>query len=54
MTTATAPTTAAVAEELVAFCRAGKNMDAVNALYSPDIVSIESMGNETMPREQRT
>ena len=53
MTTATDPTTAAVAEELVSFCRIGKNMDAINSLYSPDIVSIESMGNETMPREQK-
>ena len=54
MTTATAPnTTAAVAEELVSFCRAGNFMDAVNALYSPDIVSIESMGNEQMPREMK-
>jgi len=54
MTTATAPTTtAAVAEELVALCREGKNLDAINTLYSPDIVSIESMGNETMPREMR-
>jgi len=54
MTTATAPsTTAAVADELVSFCRTGKNMDAINSLYSPDIVSIESMGNETMPREQK-
>ena len=54
MTTATAPTsTAAVAEELVSFCRAGKNLDAINSFYAPDIVSIESMGNETMPREMR-
>ena len=53
MTTATEPTTATVAEELVSFCRAGKNLDAINSLYSPDIVSIESMGNETMPREQK-
>src|SRR5438270_13239718 len=54
MTTATAPTsTAAVAEELVSFCRAGKNLDAINSFYAPDIVSIESMGNETMPRELR-
>lgn len=51
MTTATEPTTATVAEELVSFCRAGRNMDAINTLYSPDIVSIESMGNEQMPRE---
>jgi len=54
MTTATAPnTTAAVADELVSFCRVGKNLDAINALYSPEIVSIESMGSETMPREQK-
>ena len=53
MTTATAPSTSAVADELVSLCRAGKNTDAINALYSPDIVSIESMGNETMPREQK-
>ena len=53
MTTATSTTTAAVADELVSHCRAGKNLDAINSLYSPDIVSIESMGNETMPREMR-
>lgn len=49
MTTATSSTTAAVAEELVALCRAGRNMDAIEAFYSPDIVSIESTGNEQMP-----
>ena len=53
MTTATPTATAAVAEELVAFCRAGRNMDAINTLYSPDIVSIESMGNEQIPRETK-
>jgi ketosteroid isomerase-like protein len=54
MTTATAPTsTASVADELVAFCRVGKNMEAINSLYSPDIVSVESMGNEQMPREMK-
>lgn len=51
--TATPTTTAAVAEELVSFCRAGRNLDAINTLYSPDIVSIESMGNEQMPREMK-
>ena len=51
MTTATPTATAAVAEELVAFCRAGRNMDAINTFYSPEIVSVESMGNEQMPRE---
>ena len=51
--TATPTTTAAVADELVSFCRVGKNLDAINNLYSPDIVSIESMGNEQMPREMK-
>ena len=55
MTTAapSSTTTAAVAEELVSFCKAGNFMDAINTLYSPDIVSVESMGNETMPREMK-
>jgi hypothetical protein len=49
--TATATSTAAVAEELVSHCRAGNFIDAINALYSPDIVSVEPIGNEQMPRE---
>ena len=53
MTTATPTATSTVADELVSFCRAGRNMDAINTLYSPDIVSVESMGNEQMPREQK-
>ena len=52
-TTAPATPTTAVAEDLVSFCRAGRNLDAINTLYSPDSVSIESMGNEAMPREMR-
>ena len=53
MTTAAPSTTTAVAEELVSFCRVGKNLEAINQLYSPDIVSVESMGNEQMPREMK-
>jgi ketosteroid isomerase-like protein len=53
MTTAAPTSTAAVAEELTAFCRAGRNIDAINTLYSPDIVSVESMGNAQMPAETR-
>jgi ketosteroid isomerase-like protein len=53
MTTAAPTNTATVAEELVALCRAGRNMDAINSLYSPDIVNVESMGNAQMPREQK-
>ena len=53
MTTAAPTSTATVAEELVAFCRAGRNMDAINTLYSPQIVSVESMGNAQMPQEMK-
>jgi hypothetical protein len=50
--TAAAPTsTAAVANELVALCRAGRNLDAIAKLYSPKIVSIESVGTPEMPAE---
>ena len=45
--------TAEVAEELVSLCRAGRNADAIKNLYSPDIVSVESMGNDVMPREMK-
>jgi ketosteroid isomerase-like protein len=49
-----APTaTAAVAEELADLCRAGKNLDAVNKLYSPKAVSIEPVGSPEMPAEMR-
>ena len=53
MTTAAPTSTATVAEELTAFCRAGRNIDAINTLYSRDIVSVESMGNAQMPAETR-
>jgi ketosteroid isomerase-like protein len=53
MTTAAPTATATVAEELVSLCRAGRFLDAVNTLYSDDIVSVESMGNEQMPREMK-
>ena len=50
--TARAPApTATVAQELVDLCRAGKNFEAIDKLYSPDITSIESMGSESMPKE---
>jgi ketosteroid isomerase-like protein len=50
--TATAPaSTTSVANELVALCRAGRNLDAIAKLYSPKIVSIEPVGSEAMPAE---
>jgi len=51
MTTATSTSTAAVAEELVSHCRAGNFIEAINTLYSPDIVSVEPIGSEQVPRE---
>lgn len=34
--------TLAVGKKLVEMCREGKNMEAMDALYSPDIVSVEA------------
>ena len=51
MTAAAPASIASVAQELVALCRARRNLDAIDKLYSPKIVSIEPMGNETMPAE---
>ena len=49
MTTAAPTATESVARELVDFCKAGRNMDAIAKLYSPDIVSTEPMDFEGMP-----
>jgi SnoaL-like domain len=38
-----------VGKKLVAMCREGKNMEAVEQLYSPQIVSIEAMSDGKMP-----
>ena len=40
-----------VGEKLVAICKEGRNMEAIETLYSPDIVSIEAMGSDEMPAE---
>ena len=51
---ATAPaSTAAIAEELVSLCRAGKYLDAVARLYSNDIVSVEAVDSPQKPAEMR-
>jgi hypothetical protein len=51
MTAAAPASTAAVAQELVALCRARRNLDAIDKLCSPTIVSIESVGSSQMPAE---
>ncbi len=42
----------AIGKQLAEFCNQGKNMDAINALYSDNIVSVEAcdMGNPDMPQ----
>jgi len=45
--------TKTVGERLVELCREGKNLDAIDTLYSPEIVSVEPRGNEMMPAEMK-
>ncbi|HEV8659951.1 MAG TPA: nuclear transport factor 2 family protein [Thermoanaerobaculia bacterium] len=42
-----------VGDKLVEFCRKGKNMEAIDKLYSKDVVSIEAQGSPEMPAEMR-
>jgi ketosteroid isomerase-like protein len=42
-------TTKEVADQLVALCRAGKNLEVVDNLMSADVVSVEATGSEDMP-----
>lgn len=41
-----------IAADLVDKCRQGRNLEAIDAHYSDDIVSIEPVGNEQMPARQ--
>lgn len=49
MTAAATATTATVAQELVALCRVGRNMEAISKLYSPNIESVEPVATPAMP-----
>ena len=42
-----------VGKKLVELCKQGKNQEAMETLYSPDIVTIEAMDMPNMPREMR-
>jgi len=42
-------TTKEIAARLIRLCRAGKNLEAVDTLMSADVVSVEAMGDATMP-----
>src|SRR4051794_5439505 len=39
-----------VGQKLVEFCRQGKNVEAVNTLYDPKIVSVETMKDPMFPQ----
>ena len=43
------PTPLEVGKKIVELCRQGKNLEAIQTLYSPKVVSIEAHGDETMP-----
>jgi ketosteroid isomerase-like protein len=51
MTTAAPSATTTIAQELVTLCRKGQNLDAINRLYSPNIVSVEPVSAPNMPAE---
>ena len=42
-----------IGKSLVDLCNQGKNMEAVDKLYSKDIVSVEAAGGDQMPREMK-
>ncbi len=46
-------TTKEVADKLVGFCSTGKLDEAVNGLYSPDIVSVEAIAPPGQSRESK-
>jgi hypothetical protein len=42
-----------IGQKLVALCKEGKNLEALNTLYSEDAESIEATGTEEMPAEMK-
>lgn len=51
---ATLTETLTVGKKLADLCNQGKNIDAINALYDKDIVSVEAMcGTEDMPQTMK-
>ena len=42
-----------IGKTLVDLCNQGKNMDAIDSLYSKDVVSVEAIGSPEMPREAK-
>jgi ketosteroid isomerase-like protein len=42
-----------VGEKLVSLCSKGKNLEAIESLYSKDIVSVEAISSPEMPAKMR-
>ncbi len=42
-----------IGKTLVDLCNQGKNMEAIDSLYSNDVVSVEAAGGPEMPRESK-
>jgi ketosteroid isomerase-like protein len=42
-----------IGKTLVDLCNQGKNMDAIDSLYSKDVVSVEARGGPDMPAESK-
>lgn len=42
-----------IGTQLVNLCKEGKNADAIDQLYSDDVVSVESVAGEGFPREMK-
>ena len=47
------PSTLEVGKQLAELCRVGKNLEAIDTLYSNDIVSIETRGDAHMPQRMQ-
>ena len=44
------PSSLEVGQKLVSLCRENRNVEAVETLYAPDVVSIEARGDAHMPQ----
>ena len=42
-----------IGKQLVSLCKQGKNQEAIDTLYSPDIVSVEAMAMPNMDQTQK-
>ena len=46
-------TTIEIAKQLVALCKSGKNLEALDTLYADDVVSVEALSGPSVPLETK-